>query len=153
MVSESNHLSHDRVRRHTGHSSQSAIDESTRNNVRRYGALSRRQIDDRLTELDQQWDMERVLGFNAATLALSGAVLGLTVDRKWFGLTSAVLGFLAQHATMGWCPPVPVFRSIGIRTRSEINQEKYALKALRGDFEQVAEGPVAPERIVAAVRA
>jgi hypothetical protein len=32
---------------------------------------------------------------------------------------------------------VPIFRRVGVRTRDEINREKYALKALRGDFEEV----------------
>lgn len=31
-------------------------------------------------------------------------------------------------------PPVPVLRRCGVRTRREIDEEKYALKALRGDF-------------------
>ncbi len=150
---DSEHLSRDRVRRHTGRAAQAAIDEKTRANIRHYGSLSRTQIDARLAELDREWDMERLLGFNASTLALTGAILGLVKDKRWFALTGGVLGFLSQHASMGWCPPVPVFRRLGIRTRSEINQEKYALKALRGDFEHVTDGgPVEPERIIAAVR-
>ena len=43
-------------------------------------------------------------------------------------------GFLLQHALQGWCPPVPVFRRLGVRTTAEIDRERYALKALRGDF-------------------
>ncbi|HJS07611.1 MAG TPA: hypothetical protein VJ809_08115, partial [Pirellulales bacterium] len=49
-----------------------------------------------------------------------------------------VLSFLFQHAVQGWCPPVPVLRRLGVRTREEIDREKYALKALRGDFSEVA---------------
>jgi hypothetical protein len=49
-------------------------------------------------------------------------------------LSGAVLGFLLQHATQGWCPPVSVLRRRGVRTRREIEAERYALKALRGDF-------------------
>jgi hypothetical protein len=29
---------------------------------------------------------------------------------------------------------VPLFRRLGVRTASEIDEERYALKALRGDF-------------------
>ena len=43
-------------------------------------------------------------------------------------------GFLLQHAVQGWCPPLPFFRANGVRTQSEIDEEKFALKALRGDF-------------------
>src|SRR5438874_9255842 len=35
------------------------------------------------------------------------------------------------------CPPVPVLRRKGVRTRREIDAERYALKALRGDFSSV----------------
>ena len=54
-----------------------------------------------------------------------------------------VAAFLLQHALQGWCPPLPVFRWYGVRTQSEIEQERYALKAIRGDFDQavsVSEG-------------
>ncbi|MCA9457611.1 MAG: hypothetical protein KC587_13175, partial [Nitrospira sp.] len=44
-----------------------------------------------------------------------------------------------QHAIQGWCPPVPLFRRMGIRTTHEIQQERHALKALRGDYRDVAE--------------
>jgi hypothetical protein len=45
--------------------------------------------------------------------------------------------FLFQHAIQGWCPPVPVLRRLGFRTANEIEQERTALKALRGDFNAV----------------
>jgi len=31
-------------------------------------------------------------------------------------------------------PPVPLLRRLGVRTASEIEAERYALKAVRGDF-------------------
>jgi hypothetical protein len=34
---------------------------------------------------------------------------------------------------------MPVFRRMGFRTQTEIDQEKYALKALRGDFSQLSD--------------
>lgn len=131
-------LESDRVRRHTTPNSLRAIDENTRQNIRHYGVQSRPVLDARIQELDRQWDMERVLETNASLLALTGAVLGLTVNRKWFWLTGGVLGFLAQHALMGWCPPVPAFRRLGVRTQNELDQEKYALKLIRGDFAEVS---------------
>jgi hypothetical protein len=41
---------------------------------------------------------------------------------------------LFQHAVQGWCPPVPLLRRLGYRTSREIDIERVALKALRGDF-------------------
>ena len=40
----------------------------------------------RLRELDAEWDVERTLEANAATLALTGTVLGMTTDRRWLAL-------------------------------------------------------------------
>lgn len=91
-------------------------------------------INARLAELDQEWDIERTLEANAATASLIGLTLGATVDRKWFIFPAVVAGFFLQHAVQGWCPPLPVLRRMGFRTQSEIDYERYALKALRGDF-------------------
>lgn len=92
------------------------------------------QIDARLEELDAEWDIERAIEANAATLALTGVALGVTMDRRWLVLPALVTGFLLQHALQGWCPPVPILRRMGFRTMAEIDRERFALKALRGDF-------------------
>jgi hypothetical protein len=88
--------------------------------------------------LDREWDIERALEANAASVSLLGLVLGITSSKKWFVLPVLVGGFLLQHAIQGWCPPMPVLRKMGVRTRLEIEQERYALKILRGDFDDVA---------------
>jgi len=62
-----------------------------------------------------------------------GAVLGLKLSKNWFILPILVATFLLQHATQGWCPPISIFRRMGIRTRQEIEVEKYALKDLSRD--------------------
>ncbi len=103
-------------------------------------------IEDRLRELDEEWDIERAIQANAATLALTGTALAMTHDRRWSFLPLAVTGFLLQHATQGWCPPVPILRSLGFRTQGEIERERYALKAVRGDFDHLPEGTV-PDRL------
>lgn len=72
-------------------------------------------------------------------ISLMGLALGAFLDRRWFLLPAAVAGFLLQHAIQGWCPPVPVFRRMGIRTSNEIHQERHALKALRGDYRDIPE--------------
>lgn len=100
----------------------------------RHHAEHPEEIDRRLDELDYEWDIERTLEANAATLALSGTLLGAFVDRRFLILPAVVTGFLLQHALQGWCPPVPVFRRLGVRTTAEIDRERYALKSLRGDF-------------------
>ncbi len=95
-------------------------------------------IDERLRDLDGEWDIERTLETAASSLTLSGIFLSLTRNKKWLLLSLAVQGFFMQHALQGWCPPLPVLRRFGVRTADEINQERFALKALRGDFKDVA---------------
>jgi hypothetical protein len=141
----------DRVRRHTSTSARQEIDARTRRNVRQH-ALRLSELGQRLRELENEWDVERTLEANASTLAFSGAILGTAVNKKWFALTAAVLGFLFQHATSGWCPPLPILRKLGLRTRGEIDQEKFALKAIRGDFGHDAGQSPSAEKALQAVR-
>jgi hypothetical protein len=52
-------------------------------------------------------------------------------------LPGVVAAFLLQHAIQGFCPPLPVLRALGYRTDREIETERNALKAARGDFDAV----------------
>lgn len=100
-------------------------------------ARGREGIDQRLRELDAEWDIERVLETMAPTFTLTGLALGLTVNKKWFVVPALVNAFFLQHAIQGWCPPLPVLRRLGFRTVREIDNERTALKALRGDFRNI----------------
>ena len=97
------------------------------------------EISERLVDLNREWDIERTLEANASTLAFAGVVLGSTIDRRWLALPAVVTAFLFQHAVQGWCPPLHILRRMGFRTADEINQERFALKALRGDFDRLHE--------------
>jgi hypothetical protein len=69
--------------------------------------------------------------------------MGLTfgvLRSRWYLLSAAAAAFLVQHAVQGWCPPASLLRRIGIRTTHEINHERFALKALRGDFDSLHMG-------------
>lgn len=53
--------------------------------------------------------------------------------------------------SVGWhCPPLPIPQRPGFRTASEIEQERQALKALRGDFATVQQ---AGDKAAAALQA
>jgi hypothetical protein len=65
---------------------------------------------------------------------------------------AVVLSFLPLHAIEGWCPPVPILRRLGIRTREEIDRERYALKALAGDFAGISKKPSRVEQALTAVK-
>ena len=128
----------DRVERQTADEVDRAIRRRTESRIS-YFADHPDEIGARLDELDGEWDVERVLQANASTLAVCGTLLGLARSRAWFVLPIAVGGFLLQHSIQGWCPPLPVLRRLGFRTRKEIEQERYALLALRGDFDRLRE--------------
>ncbi len=130
-----------RVEQHTDPDINEEIYQQTKQNLALYGSAGKDAIDRRLNELDEEWDIERVLEANAASIILAGLALGTFVNRRWFVLPAAVAAFLLQHAIQGWCPPVPVFRRMGIRTPNEIQHERHALKALRGDYRDVTEIP------------
>lgn len=103
----------------------------------RLESASQEEIADRLRELDEEWDVERLLQVNASVLVMLGVVLGAKVDRRLLALPAAVFAFFGQHAVQGWCPPIPVFRRLGVRTNREIARERYALQAMRGDFDDL----------------
>ena len=129
----------DRVRQNTCAEWNARIQRQTEENVAAYARRGGAAIDRRLAELDAEWDIERTLEANAATAVLVGVTLS-TLDRRFLVLPAAVAGFLLQHALQGWCPPLGLFRRLGVRTATEIDQERIALKALRGDFREIDGG-------------
>ena len=126
-----------RVPEHTSDHINEQIREQTRANVARLAGADSAAIERRLAELDAEWDIERSLEANAASLVVLGSALGALVEKRFFILPAVVGGFLLQHAVQGWCPPLPVFRRLGVRTAREIDEERIALKAIRGDFASV----------------
>ena len=126
-----------RVRKNTSDQKNRQIDEETFRSILEYHDKSKTEITTRIMDLEKEWDIERVLGVNMSTLALAGMALGIFKDRKWLSVPAVVLGFFMQHSVQGWCPPIEIFRAMKFRSRQEIDQEKHALKALRGDYANV----------------
>jgi hypothetical protein len=126
-----------RVPVHTSTAVNQRIQRQLDENLLRF-ADSPARIGRRLQQLDAEWDIERAIEANASALAFTGIMLGATVDKRWLVIPALVTGFLFQHAVQGWCPPVPILRRLGFRTAYEIEQERQALKALRGDFSAIA---------------
>jgi hypothetical protein len=130
----------DIVRENTSPSINQEVDNDIKENLNHY-YNDPSQIEKRLCELDHEWDIERVLELNAAMFTFMGLWRGLTRHRLWLALPIAVSVFLGLHATQGWCPPITVLRRLGFRTRMEIGKERYALKAIRGDFKYLLDVP------------
>lgn len=123
-----------KVSTHTSAAVNRGIRQKTEENIAKFAEGDPIAIEDRLKELDREWDVERSLQTNFATLALVGVALS-QVNRRWLWLTAGVASFMIQHALQGWCPPLPIMRRLGFRSFREIDDERFALKALRGDFQ------------------
>lgn len=119
-----------RVERNTPQEINRRIRLDTEARVAMIGRQGPHAVAERLHDLDREWDIERALAANAASLALLGSVLALADDRRWSTVPAVVGAFLLQHAVQGWCPPLPLLRRLGFRTADEINDERMALNAL-----------------------
>lgn len=127
-----------RVERQTAAVHNLRIRRRTEQTVASYFDKGPYEISRRLRDLEHEWDIERVLEANAASVALIGLFAGALWHRRAFVLPAVVAGFLLQHAMQGWCPPIPLFRRLGFRTAREIQTERMALKVLRGDFKNLS---------------
>lgn len=147
-------MQRDRVREASSTGVNAILDYEFESRVRKLAWEDPVVLTERIRELDREWDIERYLETLAPTLSLTGIALAARGDRRWLLAPAVVLSFLLQHAVQGWCPPIPILRRMGVRTRKEIERERYALKAIRGDFEDVRGGgvPGAADRALQAVR-
>ena len=121
-------LKQDRVRKHTADKVNQKIDQCTKENIERYSHESRDVIRDRIMKLNEELDIEQALKLTSGANVLIGIGLGLLVNKRWLLLSAISSAFLIQHSLQGWCPPLPVLRKRGVRTREEINEEIDALK-------------------------
>lgn len=127
----------DRVRSSSSGKVNYEVDQNTMEHIDHFMAQDDAVITNRIVALEREWDIERALEVNMPIVAMIGLALGVFINPWWLLFTALVLLFFLQHAIQGWCPPLPVFRKLGYRTRKEIEKEKYALKLIRGDFNTV----------------
>lgn len=125
----------DLIRRATAPELNRQIDRQTDANILHYANALPEVIDERLGELDHEWDIERMLAVNGTTAALVGLLLGATRNKKWLVVPAVLLPLLLNLKLRGWAPPVPVLRHLGVRTRSEIDRERTALLASKDSAE------------------
>jgi hypothetical protein len=130
----------DRVRRLTFKRDLERIDADTRSSLRRHAGQDPAAIARRIAELDREWPVERALMAGAGFWVWLGLILGTTVRRRLYAIPAVAGAILLVYAFAGWAPPVLILRRLGFRTRSEIDLERSALKALRGDFTEASAG-------------
>jgi hypothetical protein len=112
----------DRIRRQTDPSVLRRIDRDTDLRIMWYTKRSVGELRERLVELDNEPDVEGSIAARGALLVLANAVMG--------GSTTKDL--------------IPLLRRLGVRTRSEIDRERQALRSLVRSIEGVPAAAASP---------
>ena len=91
--------------RHVMRKQQNAeIDNLIMFNLEYYKSEGKEAIDQRIQELDREWDVERTLQMNAAAFALTGTLLAAVADKRWM-LVSFFGGRVPGTACPSWVVP------------------------------------------------
>jgi len=127
----------DRVRDHSAAKVNREIDRKMRFSIEEAVRQGRDAVVRRVTFLDREWDIDRVLMVSFAALGATTFGIGLKRfarprlfrPRRKGGLYvfGTQLGFLMLHGIVGWCPPASLLRRLGFRTKAEIETEKTVL--------------------------
>jgi hypothetical protein len=113
-------------------------DESLEEHVARLAEAGPAAVDERLARIEEEWSVGRTAKATAGVLAL-GAAAADWMGRRRLG------AFLALAAGAALCPYLlsrktyvgDVLGRLGFREGTEIERERIALRALRGDFRHV----------------
>src|SRR6478672_8050980 len=91
-------------------------------------------IEDRLAQLESEWTAGRVTKAVIGVMIVVGLALAAFVNPWWLILPAVAGFFLLQYLfdRSSWLGKT--FHAMGFRHGSEVDQEKMALKVLRGDF-------------------
>jgi len=90
-------------------------------------------ISERLDQLDREWTTGRATKATAAVLLVAG--MALTLLNPWWLILPAIGGaMLLQYLFGRRSLAGAFFHALGLRSGCEIEQEKFALRTLRGDF-------------------
>jgi hypothetical protein len=141
-----NRMSTDSVRTHTPEERNRKIDARVEHCVQHMAEqMDRPAIGRYLEKLEREWDLNRVVTVAASAVSVLGLVLAAKDGRGWKVVSGVAAGLLLQHGVFGFGPLAELVRLLGVRTRRELDLEKFALKALRGDFERIPHegGPLA----------
>jgi hypothetical protein len=91
-------------------------------------------IEDRMTALDREWTAGRVTKAVIGVLIVAGFALTALLGPWWLILPAVSGVFLLQYLFTRTSWLGKMFHEMGYRTGFEVDQEKMALKVLRGDF-------------------
>ena len=109
-------------------------DDSAFEAVKEFAHKGKGKMTNRLKELEDEWDIERIIHLHVSGMSLTGVLLAFFVDKRWLILPAAAAAILVLHSMKGIAPQVQVLKKLGFRTKAEIDREKFSIKAMRGDF-------------------
>ncbi|MFA6237921.1 MAG: hypothetical protein WC635_11375 [Bacteriovorax sp.] len=119
------HNPYDRVRNLSPEKLNKKIDKKTNQLLHGIVSQGADAVRARIKKLDKEWDIDRAVMLISSTVIFSQLISAYKRRNKnmlWGPLIHSPLLFM--HATLGWCPAVPVLRQLGFRTRFEIEEEK-----------------------------
>ncbi|EPX58064.1 hypothetical protein D187_004353 [Cystobacter fuscus DSM 2262] len=140
-----NQSSTDAVRMHAPGEVNRRIDAEVERCVRHMAEQTDHSVISHYLEgLEKEWDLNRVVMVAASAVSLLGCVVPPR-GGAWRLVGAVASGLLLQQGVFGFGPLSLLARRLGVRTRREIDLEKFALKALRGDFMRIPHegGPLA----------
>src|SRR5438093_1357880 len=114
-----------RVLLNTHESLNEQVQQRIRDKVAQCAQAHPQVIEQRLAELDREWDTDRVMETVAALVVLAGVGLGAALSHWWLLLAGAASVCLLSHGLLGWDPLLPLYRGWGLRTSLEIDYERY----------------------------
>lgn len=94
-------------------------------------------INARLEQLDREWTRGRVTKVAAGVLILGGLVLTYFFGWPWLALPAVGAIFLLQYLFARGSLLGGLLGGFGFRSGAQIEQEKLALRMLRGDFQHL----------------
>ena len=80
---------------------------------------------DQLARLDREWELERALLLAFAGMGSVALWLGLRRNWRWRFPLMAQIASMTLQAVFRWSPQAAVLRSLGFRTRREIDTGHY----------------------------
>jgi len=91
-------------------------------------------VNQRLTELEREWTTGRLVKAVTGAMLIVGIALGGFLHPYWLLLTALAGAVLVQYWFFRHSSLSELFRNFGFRTGAEIEDERLALRVLRGDF-------------------
>ncbi|AWM38742.1 hypothetical protein GobsT_30650 [Gemmata obscuriglobus] len=94
-------------------------------------------ITDRIAQLDREWSAGRATKALIGLMIVTGFALTALLNPWWLILPAVGGVFLLQYlfGRSSWLGAT--FREMGFRSGQDIDQERFALRALRGDFKNL----------------